>query len=146
MYMCVYVYQKVSLILKTNTYEINPFSLSLFLLFCFYFAYQNPEEYNIIKRSSCPHALIKKFNFFLRLGEKKLAIIFFHICILSSIYIGKVELDEFEKTDQKTDEALAIHLLRFRLFLFCTYNDINFHLSKKIEKKIKKIEKIEKKY
>ena len=55
MYMCVYVYQKVSLILKTNTYEINPFFLSLFLLFCFYFAYQNPEEYNnkkIIMHSS----------------------------------------------------------------------------------------------
>ena len=42
---------------------------------------------------------------FATLGEEILAIFFFHICILSSIYIGKVELDEFEKTDQKTDEA-----------------------------------------
>ena len=59
----------------------------------------------------------------LRLGEEILAIFFFHICILSSIYIGKVELDEFEKTDQKTDEALAIHLLRFcvRSAIFILY-------------------------
>ena len=39
----------------------------------------------------------------MRLGEEILAIFFFHICILSSIYIGKVEL--VKKPTKKPDEA-----------------------------------------